>query len=89
MIRIVQSWSNVNDVREELLRISNELCSRDDRSGLGIAFRGFSPGLRRLGKNDGERLGEVVVADVNNLLRMLRRCVHDLDVCEGFLAVKA
>ncbi|MBB6583675.1 hypothetical protein [Ralstonia solanacearum] len=38
---------------------------------------------------EGERLGEVVVADVDNLLRMLRRCVRDLDVCEGFLAVKA
>ncbi len=38
---------------------------------------------------EGERLGEVVVADVDNLLRMLRRCVRDQDVCEGFLAVKA
>ncbi|MHA6820565.1 hypothetical protein [Ralstonia pseudosolanacearum] len=33
-------------IREEMLRTSNELCSRDDRSGLGIALRGFSPSLR-------------------------------------------
>ncbi|MCK4125839.1 hypothetical protein HFK83_26330 [Ralstonia pseudosolanacearum] len=38
---------------------------------------------------EGERLGEVVAVDVDNLVQILRRCVRDLNMCEGFLAVSS
>ncbi|MGA3984505.1 hypothetical protein ACI2VE_25530 [Ralstonia nicotianae] len=38
---------------------------------------------------EGERLGEVVAVDVDNLVQILRRCIRDLNVCEGFLAVNS
>jgi len=34
-------------IRNELLRRSEALCSRDDQSGLGLALRGFLPTLER------------------------------------------
>lgn len=38
---------------------------------------------------EGERLGDVVAVDVDNLMQILRRCVRDLNMCEGFLAVSS
>ncbi|MGA3979498.1 hypothetical protein ACI2UK_27060 [Ralstonia nicotianae] len=38
---------------------------------------------------EGERIGDVVAVDVDNLVQILRRCVRDLNMCEGFLAANS